>query len=116
MHPEASDYSFRHIGKDTVNVALCNATDVHLHVRQRCALDAVLQRKAGIRKTGRVHHQAVEAFVGRLINTVDRFAFDVGIGGVLLPLRPHDFRRNGIAHNRDPRDIERPPAHRGNLI
>jgi hypothetical protein len=29
MHPETRYYPFRRIGKDTVDVALCNATDVH---------------------------------------------------------------------------------------
>jgi len=79
MHPEASDYPFGHVGKDTADVALCNAADVYLHIRQSCPLNAVFQGKACIGEAGRVHHQTVETFVSCLIDTVDRFAFDVGV-------------------------------------
>lgn len=62
-----------------MDVALCNIAGVHLHVRQRGPVDAVPQGIACISKAGRVHDQPVKALVDCPINTVDRFALDVGI-------------------------------------
>ena len=84
VHPEASDHPFRHIGEDADNVALCDTTDVHLHVWQRCSLDAVLQGEARVGKTSRVHHQTVDALISCLINAVNRLALEIGVEDLQL--------------------------------
>jgi hypothetical protein len=62
-----------------VNIALGDAADMHLDVRQTPSLDAVLQGKARVSKARRIHDEAVAAFVDSLVDAIDRFALDVGV-------------------------------------
>ena len=50
MTPETGNHSLGHIGQDTVDAALRNIADMHLHVGQTSSLDAVPQGKACVVK------------------------------------------------------------------
>src|SRR4051812_38457114 len=47
VHSEAGDHAFGRIRENAVYVALGDAADMHFHIRQACALDAILQGVAG---------------------------------------------------------------------
>jgi hypothetical protein len=82
VHPKAGDEAFGYVREDAVDAAFGNIADMDFDVRQARPLNAILQRKAGIGKPCRIHHQSVEALVYGPIDSINRLAFDVAIENV----------------------------------
>src|SRR5262249_37503670 len=79
---KAGDHAPRDIGQHAVNATYMNIADVYLDVRHPGSLDAIAERIAGVREASRIHDEAARAHVGRLVNSIDRRALDVGVEDV----------------------------------
>src|ERR1700723_358384 len=79
VHSEARDQTLGCIRENAVYVTLGNAADVHLHIWQARAFDAVLQCVTGVGKSCRIHDEPAYTLIHRLIDAVDLLALDIRV-------------------------------------
>jgi ethanolamine ammonia-lyase large subunit len=82
VHSKAGDEALSHVRQDAVDAALCNIADMNFYIGQAGAFDAVFQCEASIGEARGIHHQAFEALIYGLIDTIDRFAFNVAVENI----------------------------------
>jgi hypothetical protein len=85
VHSKAGDHSLSGIRENAVYVALGDAADMHLNIRQACTFDAVLKCVTCLGEPRRVHDKPVYALIHRLIDAVDRLPLDIPSGRLMLP-------------------------------
>jgi hypothetical protein len=62
-----------------MDIALGEMADMHFHIGYTHTLQAILQGIAGIGKACRVHDDALNPAIRRLIDVIDGVPFDIGI-------------------------------------
>src|ERR1700734_3561319 len=67
VHSKAGDEALSHVRQDAVDAG---------------PLNAIFQCKAGISEACRIHHQSLKALIYGLIDTIDRFAFNVAVENI----------------------------------